>query len=69
MRNLNDAEWLDFKGYVKCNFKDCAHGMGLAGHGVCSAAGEWNRPDCPEFITDDDFIADWKKRDENETTA
>lgn len=63
MRSLNDKEWLSFQGVVKCNFRDCAHGMGLAGHGVCSAGGEWNQKDCPSFETEEDFLAAWEKRE------
>jgi hypothetical protein len=57
LRPLNDAEWLDFKLFVKCRWLWCAHGQGLAGHGCCSAQGEWTRKDCPLFVTDEDYAA------------
>ena len=64
MRKLNDTEFLYFKKHVKCNFTDCAHGMGLAGHGVCTARGRWNWKECSEFIAVTDFLAQWKDSDE-----
>ena len=61
MRPLNDKEFENFKKYVKCQWLDCAHGMGLAGQGICShPGGKWNRKKCPEFIPEDDFLAQWE---------
>jgi hypothetical protein len=40
----------------KCSWLNCAHGMGLAGSGNCSARGDWDIKDCEEFITEEDFI-------------
>ncbi len=34
----------------KCNWTQCEGGAGLAGSGVCSSGGEWDNPDCPEFV-------------------
>lgn len=56
MRPLNDDEWLSFKEAVKCNWRVCAGGGGLAGYGRCSLSGEWDNPECPDFITDDDYL-------------
>ena len=36
-------------GFWKCLWLVCKHGMGLAGHGQCSAKGEWDNPDCPSY--------------------
>ena len=55
MRGLNNEEWENFHGYVKCDFRTCAGGGGLAGNGHCSFSGEWDRADCPKFITDEEF--------------
>ena len=52
---LTDEEFLNFKDVVKCNWLKCAGGMGLAGLGCCSFYGEYKNPDCPKFITDDDY--------------
>lgn len=42
--------------YWKCNWLDCAGGMGLAGNGWCSFRGDWNKKNCKLFITEADFI-------------
>jgi hypothetical protein len=59
-RPLNDKEWLEWNAgsldtVVKCNWKHCAGGMGLAGHGRCSFRGDWGDSNCPKFITEDDY--------------
>jgi len=41
----------------KCPWVDCAHGMSLAGSGICSARGDWKNPKCPEYISNDDYEA------------
>ena len=65
MRPLTDTEFLNFKKYVKCGWINCAFGMGLAGHGICTAVrGQWNHKQCPEFITSADFLVQWKDREE-----
>lgn len=38
---------------IKCNYIDCAHGMGQAGMGKCP--GDWDDPDCKKFITDEEY--------------
>lgn len=43
---LNSERW-------KCDWIDCAYGLGLGGRGVCP--GEWWKEECPEFITCDDL--------------
>jgi hypothetical protein len=45
----------------KCNFLDCAAGLGLAGHGRCFLRGDWEDSDCPKFQTEEEFIG---KREE-----
>jgi len=54
-RGMNDVEWLDYKSHVKCNWLECAGGIGLAGNGNCSFRGQWDNEECPLFITYDDF--------------
>lgn len=39
----------------KCNWLDCGGGVGLAGHGWCSFAGDWSDPNCPEFLREEQF--------------
>ena len=39
---------------IKCDYLNCAHGLGQAGIGRCP--GDWSDPDCPEFITEEDFL-------------
>jgi hypothetical protein len=43
----------------KCNWIKCAHGMGLAGNGCCSARGDWNKKYCKSFITEEDLCKKW----------
>ena len=43
---------------IKCNYVDCAAGMGLAGNGRCFLCGEWDNADCPKFKSNEDFIAE-----------
>jgi len=45
----------------KCGWIDCAHGMGLAGSGRCSARGEWWNTDCPHYITEEESLKRWKE--------
>ena len=66
MRPLNDEEWDNYKDVVKCTWLLCAGGMGLAGHGHCSFAGEWDNPECPDFITEDDYLKRWRDEFDNE---
>jgi len=33
----------------KCNWLECANGMGLAGAGLCSADGYWGYKNCRKF--------------------
>lgn len=47
MRRLTNEEYLDFKTYVKCDFLNCVHGLGLAGRGACH--GKWDTKDCADF--------------------
>lgn len=41
---VNSERW-------RCNWLRCAHGLGLAGMGQCSARGEWWNKGCPKFET------------------
>lgn len=41
---------------ILCNYTDCAHGFMQAGVGRCP--GDWNDPNCPQFITEED----WEKQ-------
>lgn len=55
---MNSKRW-------KCNWADCAHGMGLAGNGCCSGQGWWWDASCPGFITHEDLehqhYTEWRK--------
>jgi len=63
MRPLNDKEFADFKRYVKCQWLDCAFGLGLAGQGICVHwHGLWNRTRCPEYISVADYETQEEKR-------
>lgn len=55
MRSMTLEEYKDWRKYVKCRWGSCAGGMGLAGQGKCIFNGEWNNPDCPKYISDDDY--------------
>lgn len=61
MRGMTDEEWVDFHNFVHCKYLLCAGGLGLAGNGQCSFAGEWSRADCPKFITYRNFEK-WQKK-------
>ena len=45
---MNSERW-------KCSWLNCAHGMGLAGLGRCSARGEWWNKDCLDYESTDEF--------------
>ena len=62
MRPLNNEEYENFHKHVKCNWIECAYGLGLAGRGDC-CAGDWTQKDCPEFVTIVNLEADWRKND------
>jgi len=38
---------------VKCDWLSCEGGLGLAGSGVCHLHGEWDNPNCPQFLSRD----------------
>lgn len=57
-RGMTDKEFRHFHDYVKCPWLDCAGGLGLAGRGVCSWGGDWTDPECPDYITEEDYIDD-----------
>lgn len=46
----------------KCKIFECAGGMGLAGNGWCSFRGEWDNPDCPLFITEENYEIRYKNK-------
>ena len=46
-----------------CNYIECAFGMGLAGRHSCP--GTPDQVDCPEFITTEDFLAQWREEEED----
>jgi hypothetical protein len=41
---------------IQCNYLNCAHGMGQAGLGRCP--GDWNDPNCKDFINCEDFLGE-----------
>ncbi|MFH2075132.1 MAG: hypothetical protein ABIJ57_07260 [Pseudomonadota bacterium] len=53
---MTDAEWLAWSESVKCRWKSCYAGLGLAGNGTCFAGGDWKREDCPEFKDENEWI-------------
>lgn len=48
-------EFENWKDAVKCNWLKCAGGMGLAGNGCCSFRGDFDKENCPLFITEEDY--------------
>lgn len=44
----------------KCNWRTCAHGMGLAGSGKCSFGDPLDK-DCPNFQDEKKFLENWRK--------
>lgn len=52
---MTDEEWINWKNAVKCNWLKCAGGMGLAGCGICSFGGDFDKEDCRLFITEEDY--------------
>ena len=61
MRALNDLEFDNFRSFVKCRWLECFAGLGLAGHGICCARGAWDKENCPDFETEEDFLERWEK--------
>jgi hypothetical protein len=51
---LDSSKW-------KCNWIECAGGMGLAGNGCCSFYGTWDKKNCKYFMTESDFIKKYEK--------
>lgn len=47
----------------KCKWITCAHGMGLAGRGVCSISGDPENPDCPKYIPEEEFLRKWAEEE------
>lgn len=47
---------------VRCDWLNCAGGMGLAGNGMCSFRGDWSRVHCPDFIRNDDYEREGENR-------
>lgn len=41
---------------LKCNFCECAAGLGLAGNGHCFLQGEWWNEECEQFISEEEFL-------------
>ena len=58
----NSARW-------KCNWLECASGMGLAGMGLCASTGEWWNKDCPKFQTIEQLEKEMKEAHADERTA
>lgn len=56
-------EFDDWKNVVKCGWLECAGGMGLAGNGSCSFRGDFTNPNCPNFITDEDYEKEMMQRE------
>ena len=50
---LDSREW-------KCNWLECAGGLGLAGCGICTFRGDWADENCEKFITDEDYEREWR---------
>lgn len=57
MKGMTTEEFDNFHDHAKCKWLDCAGGMGLAGHGHCSFAGDWKNPDCPEYVDEKEWEA------------
>ena len=55
MRPLTNVEWSNFKLVVKCRWRECAFGDGLAGYGSCLQHGNWHKTRCKKFITVKDY--------------
>ena len=52
---MTGEEFLNWRSVVKCNWIDCAGGGGLSGNGCCSFRGDYDKPDCDKFITDEEY--------------
>jgi hypothetical protein len=51
---MTNEEFLRFDEIVKCNWLKCAGGAGLSGNGCCSFRGDYKKPICPKFITNEE---------------
>lgn len=47
---------------IKCNFKQCAAGMGVAGNGNCFLRGNPEQVDCEKFVDEEKFLGEQEKR-------
>lgn len=63
MRGMTEDEFDGFGAYAKCNWLNCAGGTGLAGQGLCSFKGDWDKEKCLQFITDDDYARKMGRED------
>jgi hypothetical protein len=66
IRPLTDNEMVALKHVVKCPWRYCYLGLGLAGLGRCAAAGDWEDPECPHYMSYDDYEAQQKARDDED---
>jgi hypothetical protein len=62
-KSMTDEEFLNWKSVVKCNWRKCAGGIGLAGNGCCSFGGDYHKSICPKFIDEDEYEKKWKEKD------
>jgi hypothetical protein len=48
---------LTYKREIRCNFVDCAAGGGVAGKHGCFFGGSWWEEDCPDFVDERVYLA------------
>lgn len=60
---MTNEQFENWRSVVKCNWLKCAHGMGLAGNGCCSMRGDFTNANCPQFVDEDEYIKEWKKKE------
>ena len=45
---------------IKCNYIDCAAGMGQARYGRCFLGGIYWHNNCPAFVDEDEMLKEWE---------
>jgi hypothetical protein len=45
---------------IRCNYKECSAGMGVAGMLVCFLGGDYRDPKCSKFVDEEKMLKEWE---------
>ena len=51
-----EKEGRELEASIKCNYIECAAGMGVAGNYSCFLNGDYTNSDCPKFKSEEEFL-------------